>query len=155
VSRLLAGLLLVTSGFVSGLTKIVGGRPRVILLVTDEQLHRASAPLLIALVLALGSTSRFTSSCVARSEPRALLRARTIPPAGIVRRSRAVAEIAYTVPGMHCAHCERAVSDELQQVEGADSVEIDLDAKLVTVRGVALDDAALRAAIDEAGYEVA
>jgi copper chaperone CopZ len=64
-------------------------------------------------------------------------------------------EITYTVPGMHCGHCERAVSSELQQVAGVKSVEVDLETKLVTVRGAGLDDAALRAAIDEAGYEPA
>lgn len=64
-------------------------------------------------------------------------------------------EITYSVPGMHCAHCERAVSDELSAVGGVESVQVDLDAKRVVVRGAALDDAALRAAIDEAGYEAA
>lgn len=64
-------------------------------------------------------------------------------------------DIAYTVPGMSCGHCERAVRSELGQVEGVESVEVDLETKLVTVRGRDLDDAALRAAIDEAGYEAA
>jgi len=64
-------------------------------------------------------------------------------------------EITYSVPGMHCGHCERAVSEELRQVEGVDSVQIGLDAKLVTVRGGPLNDASLRAAIEEAGYEAA
>lgn len=68
---------------------------------------------------------------------------------------QAMAEITYTVPGMHCHHCERAVSSVLQQVEGVESVEVDLETKLVTVQGVDLDDAALRAAIGEAGYEAA
>ena len=61
----------------------------------------------------------------------------------------------YTVPGMHCAHCERAVWSELSAVEGVESVEVDLDSKLVAVTGIGLDDSALRAAIDEAGYEAA
>ena len=59
----------------------------------------------------------------------------------------------YVVPGMHCAHCERAVAEELSAVAGVESVEVDLVSKHVTVTGVALDDARLRAAIDEAGYE--
>jgi copper chaperone len=59
----------------------------------------------------------------------------------------------YSVPGMHCAHCERAVSEELSAVAGVESVVVDLETKRVVVRGRALDDAALRAAIDEAGYE--
>lgn len=61
----------------------------------------------------------------------------------------------YTVPGMHCDHCKRAVSEELWAVAGVESVDVDLDTKLVTVTGSELDDAALRAAIDEAGYEAA
>jgi copper chaperone len=64
-----------------------------------------------------------------------------------------MSEIRYSVPGMSCEHCERAVRSELEQVAGVESVDVDLETKLVTVRGVALDDAALRAAIDEAGYE--
>lgn len=63
--------------------------------------------------------------------------------------------VSYTVPGMHCAHCERAVSEELSAVEGVESVDVDLDTKRVTVAGEDLDDAKLRAAIDEAGYEAA
>lgn len=61
--------------------------------------------------------------------------------------------ITYTVPGMSCDHCKAAVSEELSAVEGVESVEVDLDAKLVSVTGGALDDAALRAAIVEAGCE--
>jgi copper chaperone len=66
-----------------------------------------------------------------------------------------MSELSYTVPGMHCGHCGRAVSEELRQVEGVDSVHVDLETKLVTVRGGRLDDASLRAAIEEAGYEAA
>ena len=61
-------------------------------------------------------------------------------------------EITYTVLGMHCGHCKQAVSGELRDVTG---VDVDLESKLVTVRGHDLDDAALRAAIEEAGYEAA
>lgn len=64
-------------------------------------------------------------------------------------------EITYTVPGMSCGHCEAAVSAELQEVAGVESVDVDLDTKLVVVRGDGLDDEALRAAIDEAGYRAA
>jgi copper chaperone len=60
---------------------------------------------------------------------------------------------AYRVPGMSCEHCERAVGEELTAVAGVESVAIDLESKLVRVIGDCLDDAALRAAIVEAGYE--
>ena len=64
-------------------------------------------------------------------------------------------EITYTVPRMHCGHCKQAVSGELRDVAGVDVVDVDLDTKVVTVRGHDLDDAALRAAIEKAGYEAA
>ena len=66
-----------------------------------------------------------------------------------------MSEIIYTVPDMSCGHCEAAVSSGLRDVPGVESVGVDLDAKLVTVRGANLDDAALRAAIEEAGYVAA
>jgi copper chaperone len=61
----------------------------------------------------------------------------------------------YLVPGMTCDHCKLSVTEEVSELAGVRSVEVDLDSKLVTVRGDDLDDAAIRAAIDEAGYEVA
>ena len=60
----------------------------------------------------------------------------------------------YSVPGIHCGHCA-AIKDEVSSVEGVDGVDVDLDAKVVTIRGHALSDEALREAIEEAGYEVA
>jgi len=46
-----------------------------------------------------------------------------------------------------------AVSGEVGQVAGVTAVEVDLDTKLVRVSGANLDDAAVVAAIDEAGYD--
>jgi copper chaperone CopZ len=63
--------------------------------------------------------------------------------------------ITYTVPGMTCDHCKNAVNSELRSVAGVETVEVDLDTKLVTVSGENLDDRALRSAIEEAGYEAA
>ena len=60
----------------------------------------------------------------------------------------------YEVPGMHCGHCQDAVVKEVSGAQGVSEVAVDLDSKLVTVMGQDLDDAELRAAIDEAGYEV-
>ena len=59
------------------------------------------------------------------------------------------------MPGIHCAHCERAVREEVGIVAGVVSVHVDLSEKLVTVRGGDLDDARIRAAIEAAGYEAA
>ena len=61
----------------------------------------------------------------------------------------------YTVPGMSCEHCRTAVTEEVGAVAGVEAVDVDLDAKRVTVSGEALDDEAIRSAIDEAGYDVA
>ena len=63
--------------------------------------------------------------------------------------------ITYSVPAMHCAHCQASVSEELEAVAGVDSVEVDLETKLVIVRGEGLDDTRLRAAVEEAGCEAA
>lgn len=62
--------------------------------------------------------------------------------------------VTYRVPGMSCGHCKTAVTEELRRVAGVEGVVVDLDTKLVEITGLDLDDAALRAAIDEAGYEV-
>ena len=61
--------------------------------------------------------------------------------------------LTYTVTGMTCAHCKTAVTKELLSTPGVDRVDVDLDTKRVVVTGEPLDDAALRAAILEAGYE--
>jgi copper chaperone len=64
-------------------------------------------------------------------------------------------EKTYDVPDISCGHCVTAISTELGEIRGVESVDIALETKRVTVRGSALDDGALRAAIDEAGYEAA
>ena len=63
-------------------------------------------------------------------------------------------ELRYTVSGMSCAHCIDAITRELTGVAGVANVAVDLDSGNVTVTGDSLDDAAIRAAIDEAGYAV-
>jgi copper chaperone len=63
--------------------------------------------------------------------------------------------IAYSVPGVSCEHCRVAIVQEVGAAAGVEAVDVDLEAKTVTVRGAGLDDAELRAAIDEAGYDVA
>lgn len=64
-------------------------------------------------------------------------------------------QLTYTVPGMSCEHCRMAITEEVDKVEGVESVDIDLDKKLVTVRGEGVQDETVRAAIGEAGYEIA
>jgi copper chaperone len=60
----------------------------------------------------------------------------------------------YSVPGISCGHCKAAIEGELDGVDGVESVVVDIDAKTVAVTGEAPEDA-VRAAVDEAGYEVA
>ena len=62
----------------------------------------------------------------------------------------------YTVVGMTCGHCVSAVTEEVSQVAGVTGVEVDLPSGAVTVTSDAPVDAdAVRAAVEEAGYEVA
>lgn len=61
--------------------------------------------------------------------------------------------LSYVVSGMTCSHCEAAVTREVTQVVGISSVEVDIDTERVRVNGADVDDAAVRAAIDEAGYD--
>ena len=63
--------------------------------------------------------------------------------------------VTYSVPAIHCAHCGMSIREEVSEVEGVDAVDVDLETKRVVVHGEALDDAALRAAISEVGYEAA
>jgi copper ion binding protein len=62
-------------------------------------------------------------------------------------------ERTYEVPGISCDHCKRAIEGEVGTVEGVDSVEVHVEDRIVVVHGG--DDRAIRAAIEEAGYEVA
>lgn len=62
----------------------------------------------------------------------------------------------YSVPGISCGHCKTAIEGEVGKVVGVDSVSVDIDARTVIVvlaDNVTDDD--IRAAIDEAGYDVA
>jgi copper chaperone CopZ len=61
----------------------------------------------------------------------------------------------YSVPGISCGHCRAAITAEVTRVAGVSAVDVDLDAKTVTVNGVGFNDAAVRDAIDEAGYDIA
>jgi len=61
----------------------------------------------------------------------------------------------YSVPAIHCAHCAMSIREEVGEVEGVEQVDVDVESKVVTIRGRDLDDAALRAALVEAGYEAA
>lgn len=61
----------------------------------------------------------------------------------------------YSVVGMTCSHCVDGVTAEVCAVTGVTTVNVDLAAAEVTVAGDRFDDRAVRAAIEEAGFEVA
>ena len=63
--------------------------------------------------------------------------------------------VTYSVPAIHCAHCGMSIREEVVEVEGVEDVDVDIDSKVVTIRGSELSDEKLRAAIQEAGYEAA
>lgn len=58
----------------------------------------------------------------------------------------------YSVPGISCDHCKRAIETEVAAVDDVTAVDVDVEAR--TVRVVGGGDDAIRAAIDEAGYDV-
>jgi copper chaperone len=61
----------------------------------------------------------------------------------------------YTVEGMTCDHCKAAVSEEVSTVPGVTGVQVDLPSGRLVVTGEEFDDAAIREAVVEAGYETA
>jgi copper chaperone CopZ len=61
----------------------------------------------------------------------------------------------YTVEGMSCEHCVRAVTEEVGAVAGVRTVEVDLAGGRLTVHGEGVEPGAVRAAVGEAGYTVA
>ncbi|MFD7501095.1 heavy-metal-associated domain-containing protein [Streptomyces sp. NPDC001700] len=62
----------------------------------------------------------------------------------------------YQVTGMTCGHCEGAVAEEIGALDGVSSVKAVASTGQVTVVSTApLDAEAVRAAVDEAGYELA
>ena len=63
---------------------------------------------------------------------------------------------AYTVVGMTCGHCVKSVTEEVSQVPGVTDVDVDLASGGLTVTSDSeVDDAAIQAAVEEAGYQVA
>lgn len=64
-----------------------------------------------------------------------------------------VGSTTFTVNGMTCAHCERAITQEISAVDGVASVTVNLSSGTVTVTATQpVDRADIAAAVDEAGY---
>ena len=60
----------------------------------------------------------------------------------------------YTVPDISCDHCVNAITGAVAPLDGVESVVVSVEGKTVTVDG-SFDDGAVRAAIDDQGYEIA
>lgn len=59
----------------------------------------------------------------------------------------------YRVTGMTCGHCEMSVREEVTQIPGVDSIQVSAQSgTLVVTASTTVDDAAVLAAVDEAGY---
>ena len=62
----------------------------------------------------------------------------------------------YTVTGMTCGHCVSSVTEEVQEIPGVNAVDVVLDTGAVTVTSEdPIDEAIMRAAVEEAGYQLA
>jgi copper chaperone len=67
-----------------------------------------------------------------------------------------MAKTSYTVTGMTCDHCARSVTEEITKIAGVSDVAVDVPTGTVTVTSAeSLDEAAVRAAVGESGYELA
>jgi copper chaperone len=66
-----------------------------------------------------------------------------------------MAEATYTVTGMTCEHCVRSVAEEISELDGVSDVAVELATGAVTVTSSEpVPEADVRAAVEEAGYEV-
>ncbi len=62
----------------------------------------------------------------------------------------------YTVTGMTCGHCVASVTEEVQEVPGVEDVAVVLETGSLTVTSnQPVDEGAIRAAVEEAGYQLA
>jgi copper chaperone CopZ len=62
----------------------------------------------------------------------------------------------YVVTGMTCGHCVASVTEEVQEIPGVEKVDVVLESGGLTITSVApVDDDAVKAAVEEAGYQLA
>ena len=62
----------------------------------------------------------------------------------------------YTVTGMTCGHCVASVTEEVREIPGVQAVDVVLETGALTLTsGEDIDDDAVRAAVEEAGYQLA
>lgn len=71
----------------------------------------------------------------------------------MLEHSSRILSTTFQVSGMTCAHCERAVTDEISRIAGVEGVAVDLASGTVTVHAARpIDRADVADAVDEAGY---
>ena len=63
--------------------------------------------------------------------------------------------LTYTVPKVHCNHCAMTIKEEVGELDGVHGVKVDLDAKVVSVRGENVADEAVRRVLADVGYPAA
>jgi copper chaperone len=61
----------------------------------------------------------------------------------------------YVVRGMTCGHCVSSVREEVSEVAGVENVDVDLASGRMVVTGAGFSDGAVKAAVEEAGYDLA
>ena len=62
----------------------------------------------------------------------------------------------YTVTGMTCGHCVASVTEEVQEISGVETVDVVLQTGSLTITSAnPVDDAAVKAAVEDAGYQLA
>ena len=62
------------------------------------------------------------------------------------------AMLTYTVPKVHCNHCAMTIKEEVGELAGVEEVDVDVDSKVVSVRGADVADEAVRKVLAEVGY---
>ncbi len=70
-----------------------------------------------------------------------------------VNKETTMTTLTYSIPGISCDHCKMSIEGSVSKVAGVEKVDVSVEAKTVLVEGTATD-AVIRAAIDEAGYEI-
>ena len=62
----------------------------------------------------------------------------------------------YTVTGMTCGHCVTSVTEEVQEISGVEKIDIVLETGSLTITSdEPVDDAAVKTAVEDAGYQLA
>lgn len=61
-------------------------------------------------------------------------------------------DLVYRIDRMSCTSCKLLITEELEELDGVQSVDVDLVTKQVTVRSTGATDEQIRSTLAEAGY---